>query len=149
MGTQQILLVVLGVIIVGVAIAVGIQMFGDQSFTSNKSMLASDAQAFATLAIQWYKAPVSHGGMSVNTPNESDLSGAAGFLGWELVEGKPSTTNDNGSFELSLANEDNLDYLVLTGRGKAQNRQPFRPKITIRIQLPECTMRSTVENETP
>lgn len=80
MGTQQILLVVLGVIIVGVAIAVGIQMFGDQSFASNKSMLASDAQAFATLAIQWYKAPVSHGGMSVNTPNESDLSGAAGFF---------------------------------------------------------------------
>ena len=52
MGTQQILLIVLSVIIVGVAIAVGIQMFNSQSYSSNKTAIAADAQSFATLVVQ-------------------------------------------------------------------------------------------------
>ena len=147
MGTQQVLLIVLGVIIVGVAVAVGIQIFSDQSFISNKNTLASDTQGFATLVIGWYKAPVSHGGMSVQTPTEEDFANAAGFLAWDLVDGVPTTTNENGSYELSVANEGGVDYLILTAKGKAVNKQQLHTKITMKIKLPECTLHSTVENE--
>ena len=57
MGTQQILLIVLSVIIVGVAIAVGISMFNSQSYNSNKTAIASDAQGFAAQVVQYYKTP--------------------------------------------------------------------------------------------
>ncbi|MFA7213746.1 MAG: hypothetical protein WC111_07640, partial [Candidatus Cloacimonadaceae bacterium] len=62
MGTQQILLIVLSVIIVGAAIAVGIQMFNNQAYSANKSALAADAQSFATQIVQYYKTPESQGG---------------------------------------------------------------------------------------
>ena len=39
MGTQQILLIVLSVIIVGVAIVVGIGMFNRQAYNSKKPLL--------------------------------------------------------------------------------------------------------------
>jgi flagellar basal body-associated protein FliL len=69
MGTQQILLIVLSVIIVGVAIAVGISMFNSQSYNSNKTAIASDAQSFATQAVQYYKTPESQGGAGGKAAN--------------------------------------------------------------------------------
>lgn len=54
MGTQQILLIVLSVIIVGAAIAVGIDMFNRQDYTSNRSAAASDVQTYLTQVLQYY-----------------------------------------------------------------------------------------------
>jgi hypothetical protein len=42
MGQQQIMLVVLGVIIVGIGIAVGIAEFGSESVSSNKDAIIND-----------------------------------------------------------------------------------------------------------
>ena len=62
MGQQQLLLIILGVIIVGVAIAVGVMMFSSQSIASNKDAIIND---FSTLTsdIYAYKIrPASMGG---------------------------------------------------------------------------------------
>jgi len=53
MGQQQILLVILGVIIVGIAIAIGISLFGSQSIASNRDAMISDMHHLSMIAYQF------------------------------------------------------------------------------------------------
>jgi len=53
MGQQQLLLIILGVIIVGIAIAVGISMFSASSVQSNKDSLVNDMNNLAADAYQF------------------------------------------------------------------------------------------------
>ena len=53
MGQQQILLMILGVIIVGLAIVVGIALFGAQSIASNRDEMVTDLQHLSLLAYQY------------------------------------------------------------------------------------------------
>jgi hypothetical protein len=62
MGTQQILLIVLSVIIVGVAVAVGITMFNQQAINASRQATIMDMNNFAAMAIAWYRTPTSQGG---------------------------------------------------------------------------------------
>ena len=62
MGQQQLLLLVLGVIIVGVAIVAGIGMFNASAEESVKDELTSQLMAISANAQQWYKKPVAMGG---------------------------------------------------------------------------------------
>ncbi len=64
MGQQQLLLIILGVIIVGVAITIGITMFGSSSVESNKDALINDLQNLAAGASQFRSRPVTLGGGS-------------------------------------------------------------------------------------
>jgi hypothetical protein len=62
MGQQQLLLIVLGVIIVGIAIVVGIQMFKSNSSAACTDALISDLNNIAAKAQQFYVKPTSMGG---------------------------------------------------------------------------------------
>ena len=62
MGQQQLLLIILGVIIVGIAIAVGITMFGSASIQSNKDALVNDLNNLAANAYQYKIRPNTLGG---------------------------------------------------------------------------------------
>ncbi len=62
MGQQQLLLIILGVIIVGVAIAVGISMFSSQSVKSNQDAILSDLANLAADGYQFKIRPTSMGG---------------------------------------------------------------------------------------
>ena len=42
MGQQQLLLIILGVIIVGIAVAVGITMFQDNAISANRDAVTND-----------------------------------------------------------------------------------------------------------
>jgi hypothetical protein len=53
MGQQQLLLIILGVIVVGIAIAVGISMFSASSVQSNKDSLVNDMNNLAADAYQF------------------------------------------------------------------------------------------------
>jgi hypothetical protein len=53
MGQQQLLLIILGVIIVGFAIAVGIMLFGAQSVSSNRDAMINDLHHLSMLAYQF------------------------------------------------------------------------------------------------
>lgn len=64
MGQQQIMLVILGVIIVGIAIAVGIAQFGSESVSSNKDALINDLNNLSINAYQFKMLPTSMGGGS-------------------------------------------------------------------------------------
>jgi len=62
MGQQQLLLIILGVIIVGVAIAVGISMFSGQSVASNKDAIITDIATLGADVYQYKIRPTSMGG---------------------------------------------------------------------------------------
>ena len=74
MGQQQLLLIVLGVIIVGIAIVVGINLFNANAEESAKDTMASEGTNLAALAQQFYKKPLALGGGG----NTFDEGGPAG-----------------------------------------------------------------------
>ena len=88
MGQQQLLLIVLGVIVVGIAVVVGINLFNANAEEANKDGIVSDATNLGAMAQQFYKKPASMGG------------GANSFVGWVIATGLDSTANgtyDNGT----------------------------------------------------
>ena len=62
MGQQQLLLIILGVIIVGIAIAVGLQLFQSGSIGANQDALINDVMNVTAHADQWRIRPESMGG---------------------------------------------------------------------------------------
>jgi hypothetical protein len=62
MGQQQLLLIILGVIIVGIAIAVGLSLFSAQSIQSNRDAIINDLNNLAAQAYQFRIRPQSMGG---------------------------------------------------------------------------------------
>ncbi len=62
MGQQQLLLIILGVIIVGIAIAVGLSLFSAQSVQANKDAIVNDLNNLAANAYQYRIRPTSMGG---------------------------------------------------------------------------------------
>ncbi len=62
MGQQQLLLIILGVIVVGIAVAVGITMFTDSATSANRDAITNDLTNFASRAQQFYRRPIALGG---------------------------------------------------------------------------------------
>jgi len=62
MGQQQLLLIILGVIIVGIAIAVGLSLFSAQSIQANKDAMINDLNNIAAHAYQYKIRPASMAG---------------------------------------------------------------------------------------
>ena len=81
MGQQQLLLIVLGVIVVGIAVVVGINLFNASAEEANKDGIVSDCTNLGAMAQQFYKKPLSMGG------------GANTFTGWSIPGGLDSTAN--------------------------------------------------------
>lgn len=139
MGTQQILLIVLSVIIVGVAIAVGISMFNSQAYNANKTAIAADAQSFATQVVQYYKTPTSQGGGGQTlTADAATATALSNYLGWA----SGATTNDNGNYAISSITGTTV---VITGHGKTVKDDKYG-KVVTTITFPDGTIASTIDD---
>lgn len=135
MGTQQILLIVLSVIIVGAAIAVGIQMFNNQAYSANKSAIAADAQSFATQIVQYYKTPESQGG--AGKPAVAMIDTAIGnYIGWAGT----ATKNESGDYGIGTITDTTVDILGLGGEIKGE----YRPAVRTTITFPDGTITAKV-----
>ena len=62
MGQQQLLLIVLGVIVVGIAVVVGINLFNANAESSTQDSIVSQGTNIGAMAQQYYKKPSSMGG---------------------------------------------------------------------------------------
>ncbi len=69
MGQQQLLLIILGVIIVGIAISVGVSQFGAHSTQANKDGITAGVINVAANAYQYRIRPASLGGGSNSYTN--------------------------------------------------------------------------------
>lgn len=154
MGTQQILLIVLSVIIVGAAIAVGIEMFNAQSYSANRSALAADAQLYGTMVIQYYKMPVSLGGagqnfMSNSASKEDAAKKIGNYIGWSIDDpvydnGADVLENENGIFVLTVSDDDdNVVYITAYGN---EVRSDKRTKVVSMITFPGGNIEASVQD---
>lgn len=103
MGQQQLLLVVLGTIIIGIAVIVGVTMFQANAIETTRNAIINDLGFFAQNARAYYWKPKSMGG------GERDFSGVT----ITTVIKMPET--DNAIYYVESATKDEL---VMVGVGK-------------------------------
>jgi len=101
-GNQQILLIVLVVIIVGIAVAVGFNMFMQQKFQNNGSMIGQDTQRYLIQIQESYRLWTALNGLS------RDLQGVnaemlARNIGWG-EENPMSSENGQYLIQVDIAN---------------------------------------------
>lgn len=111
MGMQQILLVLLSVIIVGIAIATGISLMNYQAKVQNRQAIISDMHYVAAQAFTFYKLPNSFGGGDGTWDKDKLMS-------WEILplnEDKTRYITKNGEIEIEVI--DSGHTLLITGYG--------------------------------
>jgi len=144
MGQQQLLLIVLGVIIVGIAIAVGITMFSSSSVSANRDAVVNDLNNLASRAQQYWRKPAEMGG------------GNRSFAGFYLDA--RDTGNANGSYSLSTSVPSGVTYapgsnvattattdLWIIGCGKETGNAPGGP-VKVYTHVWPDSVRATVLN---
>lgn len=89
MGQQQLLLIVLGVIIVGIAIMLGILLFRQNSIDQKRDMLINEGMTLANNAQSYFRKPTLLGG------------GQNSFTGWEIPS--QMLTTGNGTFSATVS----------------------------------------------
>jgi Tfp pilus assembly protein PilE len=121
MGQQQLLLIILGVIIVGIAVAVGITMFQDNAISANKDAVVNDLVQLAAKAQQHYRKPTSLGG------------GGNSYAGIDSAGSLVSAAfhhNDNGIYRVTTTGTTSI---VITGYGRSQNADGTYPQIAMTV----------------
>jgi hypothetical protein len=111
MGQQQLLLLVLGIVIVGLAVVVGIQAFGENQKKANQDAMVNDAIRIASDAQAWALKPTAFGG------GEGDFQDGTtdlhfGTLGY--TDSDTAYVNVNGKYEFSV---ENANEALITGTG--------------------------------
>ena len=97
MGQQQLLLIILGVIIVGIAIAVGISQFGAHSTQANKDGVTSSLVNVSANAYQYKIRPPTMGG------------GAGTYTGYTIPS--KMAKDDNGTFATGTINAQTIQIV--------------------------------------
>src|SRR5574338_1399272 len=109
MGQQQLLLIVLGVIIVGIAVVVGINLFHDNAEESLKDTLVSEGTNLGAMAQQYYKKPVALGGGG-NSFQYFNVAPSGGNPGYVVPTNLLNTPTGTWSIGTGSANQ-----IIITG----------------------------------
>ena len=108
MGQQQLLLIILGVIIVGIAIAVGLNLFQQGSIGANQDAMISDVMNIASHADQWRIRPTAMGG------GDGDFTGyMALFNADDQGAGGLTRLSDTGNGEYEITAESATSITIL------------------------------------
>ncbi len=99
MGQQQLLLIVLGVIVVGIAVILGITIFRQNAIEQKRTVIINECTTLASTAIEYYKKPAMLGG------------GGRSFTGWIVPTQVRSTAS--GSYDAQVYD----DHVIITGTG--------------------------------
>jgi len=100
LGQQQLLLIVLAIIIVGIAIAVSIQLFRSNAIEAKRDILIEETTTLGVMALQYFKKPAELGG------------GSKSFVGWTIPS--QMVTTANGYFLISTVS---ATQVIITGTG--------------------------------
>ena len=128
MGQQQLLLIILGVIVVGIAVAVGITMFTDNAISANRDAVTNDLVNLASRAQQYYRRPASMGG------GEGSFTG----LTFDRLSSKPS--NSNGRYLINGA----VAAAQVTLRGVGREKVNATDTVTVDMRVTPDSAIATV-----
>jgi hypothetical protein len=125
MGQTQLLLVILGVIIVGIAIFVGVTMFGANAVEDARNAIIHDLQNFSAQAMAYYSKPTSQGG------------GNRSFTGVTMRQLYPMLENANARYHVESATDNEC---VIVGVGKVLSDDD-----SIRVRIRVTPQRNFIE----
>ncbi len=111
MGQQQILLIILGVIVAGIAVIVGIAMFQDNAVDHNRAAVIGDLKKLAIKAEQYYTKPTTLGG-----GGNTFIALTADATGLAQLATTAFTNNANGTYSIKTAGT--ATSIVFEGVGK-------------------------------
>ncbi len=114
MGTQQLLLLVVVMIVVGVAITLASQLFDSNAEISTQDSIVSESFNLGSLAQQYYNKPREFAG------------GSKSFIGWLISASFDSTLNGTYSVE-KISKEE----LILIGKPDSTKKYDWYVKTTI------------------
>lgn len=106
MGQQQLLLLTLAAILVGIGVLLGINMFQENAAQANLDAVVQRSMTLGSQAQAWYKRPTAMGG------------GGQSFTGFTLVDlgyAAASDTTEDGIFSSTVVNGNTIS---ITGTGK-------------------------------
>jgi Tfp pilus assembly protein PilE len=128
MGQQQLLLIVLGVIIVGIAVVVGINVFTASSVNANRDAVISDLTTIAAMAQQYYRKPVAMGG------------GGNTFTGFTIPTSLQQTANMSANVTPTVA----AQTLTLVGTGTEDDPSNGNAKVGVTMVVNPNQIVSTI-----
>ncbi len=136
MGQQQLLLLVLGIVIVGLAVVVGIQAFGENQKKANSDALVNDGVRIASDVQAWTLKPAAFGGGD-GVPTSVSLA----KLGYN-VDADSKYTNLNGVFTLTPT----ASLVTISGSSASNNNY-----ITVGVYgtSPECVTTAIASDSAP
>ena len=103
MGQQQMLLIIVGVIITGIAIAVGIAMFGGNSVSSNKDAIIDDLNNIGSNAYAFRNRLSTMGG------------GSGSYTGYNIPT--KLKINDDGTFSTTTVQTQLISFTATSSQG--------------------------------
>lgn len=124
MGQQQLLLVLLGIVIVGIAIFVGISLFRANAIETKRNNVTNELVNLASLAQQYYMRPSSMGG------------GSRSFSGWTIPNELSLTANGHFTAIVSPNN------VVITGVGNEVVTN--NDSVTVQINVNATSFTTTI-----
>lgn len=127
MGSQQILLIIVGVIVIGLMVTSGIRLFSSYMESSNREQLISTVYDLCVLAQQHYKKPREQGG------------GGNTFTGWVL----PRQFRNTASGRITATVRATRVDFTATGKEKGRNG---RTNVRVTGRIDANRIRITVTN---
>ena len=116
MGQQQLLLIVLGLIIIGIAIVIGLSIFRAWSINSKRDLIINENHSLADLAFKYYRLPTAMGG------------GGNSFIGWS-IPGQMLTTA-TGTHHLAEVYSDSV-IIIGTGNEVVTGNDSIKVQTTV------------------
>ncbi len=116
MGQQQLLLILLGIIIVGIAIFIGINLFRANAIEAKRNNVTNELVNLAAMAQKYYLSPRALGG------------GERSFIGWDIPSELRVTAN--GNYRRESISRDSI-VIIGTGNEVVTGDDSIKVKITV------------------
>ena len=114
MGQQQLLLLILALIVIGVSITIANQIFNTSAEDSNKDSIVSELTNLGTIALQYFNKPAAMAG------------GGKSFTNWQIPA--QLDTSNSGTYIIAATN---IKTLMLTGSPIKASGYTWSVKTTI------------------
>ncbi len=124
MGQQQLLLIVLGTIVVGIAVVVGINLFSAAATEANREELVSALTSLSAIAQEYYKKPAMLGG------------GNRTFTKWKM----PKFYKNFEAGKIKVKVKKKGDEVTLTATGTTKGRDGKKVKIEAKVKPTSFTI---------
>lgn len=128
MGQQQLLLIALAMLIVGLAVVVGINQFSTGSSSSNRDSVVSDMVNLGSMAQQYYRKAGAIGG------------GGNSFTGWTVPT--QYVTTGNGTYTVTVA----AQSVTLVGTGNQTGNDGTNAVKVTMVVGPNSITSTTINN---